>query len=184
MAVAGVSVAPVPRRRWRPSLQRYSNQPLLGSDVCILRQQVKLTLNPAYESVTVLEVSLWDQQVYRRSFRSLVPLGLAAIHPDTRCASGRRRRLSPQSRWWFTGSLRDRVAATIWLYWSCPVPKVTVWPLTLTRMQHVCLLQTHYLGEILHHLVLSWLLPAGRDQVSISFPFSVTSEMIWSVACY
>ena len=40
VAVAGVGVASVSRERWRPSLQRHPDQPLLGSDVGILCQQV------------------------------------------------------------------------------------------------------------------------------------------------
>lgn len=40
MALAGLSVASVSRTRWRSALQRHSDQPLLGPDIRILRQQV------------------------------------------------------------------------------------------------------------------------------------------------
>lgn len=45
MAVAGVSLASVSGRRQRAALQRHSDQPLLGADVCVLLQQVNPSLN-------------------------------------------------------------------------------------------------------------------------------------------
>lgn len=161
VAVAGVGVASVSTERWRPSLQRHSDQPLLGSDVGILCQQV----NP-------IVVTSYIREYESASFSPLSPSllsppGLAATRPGTWCASGPRSRPSPRSRSWSTGSSRVRAEVTTWLCWSCPTARVTVWPSTPTPTQHASLPQTEPQVEVLHLLVLSWLPLAGQEQVGV-----------------